>query len=1052
MKVQEIRTTDILNIEIPWVQNYRKGNRGGIDYSTWEDVTLKDCLFGVKMQSFKEANEYFRENFSKEKDREAYSKWKLSNSYMFYPGIICNKHSVAKDNVKALTGVMSIDIDVPDNPKLFQEPELLDICKRHVQELLPYVFARTKSIGHGLVYYAYVSIPGNNYDEWEKNYKKIYEYVKNDFKKYNFVVDENCSNPNRARFLAYDNSPWAKEYVTPLSLPDDFFKESEDLAQDDYDSHIQINKCTIDKFNIYEDMGYKMWYRVWRNMFFAFGYEKANKEFKAFCEALWKAKQLNESKGWSTAHDAKQMFKIAQGNDNKDSNFQWKLDVDLLRRIGYNIEENTQNDILTLNESIENGVNIIPEGKYLLDYKDKVLDFWDTHKQMLLVGSTGLGKTVLIKDISHQMKSITIVPYNDMLCVYSGEQGKVKPITQVLDSTNIKDYNPDESACVIWDQFWKIVERAKDAAIMVDECHVIGKSSNFRYSANSLYHKLKQLQDEDRKIMFITATPTFEKDMYLITNENTLLFDRQGYIRPIELCYNFIDEGVSNIVKVRKTLKKKNDNGEEVVKEIVRTVKQNKEGEWVDNKNNKYNEGEVIEVRKSIPGKANYRIIGDIISAWKSKRYDYILVWSDQYNQFISSYLRMRDIPKEYIHQIHKEESKYDLEIRDDMEKLKSTEKLEKGIYIFTQITENGFNFNNDKGKALIIIQDKLQNFAYDKIIQIIGRLRKLPYIYTKVYAEKEIHEKLSIEDKHVRAQIMANTGLELKNNSIYEKEDAKQQNEMRESYTNSHGTIENIKQDLEGYLNGGKYRVKLHDMSNDTILTKTNNKIKCKQEKIAWKILTNTPINKIKGLEENEIKEISEDEIMQKVYARRLKQEFDYLSSIYGKVNIVNFVNIIKEKAKSDKLYSTCLKEIERFVPWLDDEYRLSQNEYFKKVILDEQKFKISKQLFNYLYTDIKERNEWVEKYKNCISIEDVIKQEKESELEQLMEIKVIRSNAHSIKHKPHKQHKTKLLMLLEDGFIGDSKEMAQHIGKNLSTVTCWKQKGKIVEVKATL
>lgn len=57
-------------------------------------------------------------------------------------------------------------------------------------------------------------------------------------------------------------------------------------------------------------------------------------------------------------------------------------------------------------------------------------------------------------------------------------------------------------------------------------------------------------------------------------------------------------------------------------------------------------------------------------------------------------------------------------------------------------------------------------------------------------------------------------------------------------------------------------------------------------------------------------------------------------------------------------------------------------------------------------------------------------------------------RSRAHSIKHKPHKQHKTKKLMLLEDGFIGDSKEMAEHIGKNINTVTAWKRKGKIIEL----
>lgn len=638
-------------------------------------------------------------------------------------------------------------------------------------------------------------------------------------------------------------------------------------------------------------------------------------------------------------------------------------------------------------------LNIIPEGKFLNEYRYQVLDFWNEHRQMLLEGCTGLGKTVLIKWLSHKKKCIVIVPYNDMLCVYAGEQGEVNPIKQILSSANIKDFSNETSACVIWDQFYKIINQAKDYAIIVDECHVVGKSSNFRCSSNSLYYKLLQLKEENHEIMWVTATPTFEKELYNLTDADILSFDRNSVKRKVELCYNFQDE-----VKT-----KKND------QEIINTLH----------------------------GKAHYRILGDVISAWKSKKYDYILVWSDQYNQFISTYLRLKDIPKEAIHQIHKEESKYNLQIREDMEKLKETETLEKGIYIFTQITENGFNFNNTEGKALIIIQDKLKNFAYDKIVQIIGRLRKLPYIYTKVYAEKEIEEELTVQDKHTRALIMVETNLELKNNPIYEHEEATIHNEYRVNYNQEHGTPEMIKKDMEEYLNGDKYQVILHDMSEENRLGKSSNKFKREQENEAWEILIN---------------ENSEGNVMDKVYARHLKQEFDYLVGKYGKENIVNMVNILKKKAKSDKLYSTCLNEIEKYIPWLDDDYRTTQNEYFDKVFNQKiygERFKITPKLYKHMMSDIKDRNRWVEKYKNCISIEDVIKQEEESLLDDLMELKVIRSNAHSIKHKQHKQ---KLLMLLEDGFTGTREQMAEHIGKNPDTVTRWKQSGKIVEVKASL
>lgn len=964
--------TELINTTIPYVQNFP--GRGGIDYSTWEDVTLYDCLFGSKAQAFKEKNEYFRANFSKEKDKNAYSNWKVSNGRMFYPGIICKDHRVNRNSIAAPTGIMSIDVDKQDNPRLFADPELLDVTIRNIQAWVPYLFAMTKSIGEGYVFYAYVDVPGNEYDEWERNNKIIYEKVKQDFLKFGVVIDAVCGNLNRGRFISYDGNPWVNEGVEILSLDASEFSQSNTYNQqksdDDLDSHVAVTGYSIDGFTITKPMNYQDWWKVWKNMEYAFGHEAAQDEFWKFCQALEKAN--NSHPDWPHNHPAKHIFKNATA---KYECKKWKLDVGLLKSIGYKLDIKCENDKITLRDSVENNINIVPEGKWLNDYAQEILTFWNEHPTMMLVGNTGLGKTEMIKQISHTEKVVVVVPYNDMLTIYA--HGDVVPgISEIIDSGNVRDFEAGKSVCIIWDQLPKIINKLDGYSIIVDECHVVGKSI-FRHSSTNLSVILKDMIDMGKKVMFVTATPTFEQEVYGFGVNDIMMFDRQGYIRPVEVCYGFNDEYDG----------------------------------------------------KMMPGKASSRIKGDVLYNQKTGRFDYVLIWSDRYNKVLSDHFRLNHIDT---YQVNKNVSEHNEDVRKNIEELKSTQMLNKGVYTFTQLTENGFNFKNTEGKALVIIHVNKYDFSSAKIIQIIGRLRFIPYVYVKVYVEGEIEHELDAMDKYVRARMHEAYDMQTSNDPLYSDINVVDVEIRNAEYEKIHGTPEQLKEDMEKYLMGGRFNVRLNDMSEKKGFKRLNNNTKREDEKIAWG-------------------EIKQGITPTTVYGKMLYYTTIHLGEQYGKDEIIRWVDLLLGKAKSDKLVSTCLQELQDNLPWTDQQWSKNQQEIISKVLeskkhQDKEKgevLELSDRLIKHIWKDMKDHIRWAEKYKDCINIKEMVCVSEAvvaSEIEDLFEK---RSVAHSVKHK---EHKKKLLRVVSDGFVGDRQACAEHLEVNVKYITELKKKGLVV------
>lgn len=113
-----------------------------------------------------------------------------------------------------------IDIDEKENPYLANESMLLNTGYRLFN--LPYVYLVSRSCrGKGL----FVIIPVENID----NIRGYFNKIKEDFKKMNIIIDQQCCNINRLRFISYDeltiNGDWRKKGDDKIEVFDEVIEE-----------------------------------------------------------------------------------------------------------------------------------------------------------------------------------------------------------------------------------------------------------------------------------------------------------------------------------------------------------------------------------------------------------------------------------------------------------------------------------------------------------------------------------------------------------------------------------------------------------------------------------------------------------------------------------------------------------------------------------------------------------------------------------------------------------------------------------------------------------
>lgn len=754
-------------------------------------------------------------------------------------------------------------------------------------------------------------------------------------------------------------------------FPDLFKKYRDAPAPKENEVDVDIKNVSFSgKFTITHDFGAAARWRVASGLRRIYGDDIARRMFDIFCDELVKWREMNGITG-TPANVMKNNNWGGRGTNKLAS-----IDVILMHDIGVDIDSEIKSDAI----EVSNKNKVLQPEEYMADRIDEVLGFWDTNPLCMLVGVTGIGKTELIKLISHHRRTLVLVPYNDMLGIYKNSK-PIKGVSEVYSSDDIKEFVGKKSVCVIWDQLKKIFDYVKDNNfnIIVDESHLL-YASTWRDSATDVIGMLQELIKGGSKVMFISATPTLEHDMFGIPKDATLTYEKAGgKKRTIEVLY-----GMTNV---------------------------------------------------SGKGTADWRIKGDVRRSFKQGLYDCICVWTDEYNHRLSDHWRDLGLP---VIQIHKEKSKYDRKVAGDIKTLKEDELiLPNNIYVFTKLTENGFNFNTKNKKdekdtskdVLVIIQVKKGSFDYSKIVQIVGRFRDANFVYVKVYVEPEPDHELTIDEKHEKA-ILSTKYESINGDDHYTREDVVTNEKIYEKYSMEHGSVEGLIKDLEEYLGGGKFVIHTTDLSNSEAFMRINGEVKKREEQMVY---------------ENRIRK-GDLGMHGSFYGDKLVAKFRELVSLYGYQRVMLIVDklleVAKKKSGETKNVSTVIDEVMRYLPWVinDDQWVENRKNEVNAVCATLK----SKALIKNLHDDLSNALRWRDKYGRLEDWNSWINNMSVACDLDIIEMAEQYSKSHSVKHKEHK----KKMYRCQDGFEGTKDEISSHLKKSLSTVERYISKGLIIKM----
>lgn len=208
--------------------------------------------------------------------------------------------------------------------------------------------------------------------------------------------------------------------------------------------------------------------------------------------------------------------------------------------------ENKYPDLLILKWLKDN--NYIEESKkniinnWVSEYSSEIKKFIEKNNKCEIEAPTGSGKTTFINnELAFYFNAVVIVPFNvtnklydklfEINSNYNGELPKNKPMVMV------------------WDQAIKHWNEIKERQIIIDEAHTLFFDRNYRDAAVKLILKLK---DENVNVVFITATPAGEKDLFNLPtikyykkrNEINLQIKTTKNIEWAQ--YNYIKKAVDN--------------------------------------------------------------------------------------------------------------------------------------------------------------------------------------------------------------------------------------------------------------------------------------------------------------------------------------------------------------------------------------------------------------------------------------------------------------------------------------------------------------------------
>lgn len=152
---------------------------------------------------------------------------------------------------------------------------------------------------------------------------------------------------------------------------------------------------------------------------------------------------------------------------------------------------------------------LIDDGKYMSDYMNTIVGFIEHHHRSAIVAPTGTGKTSLIngnkkvKGLAARLNAVTVVPFNATNKLYDN-------LYEVSTDTG-NEYDDSKNIVLVVDQALRHFKQIKDKTIIIDEAHVLFSDRTYREVMEKF---IDRLNEENCKVVLITATPTGEVDMF----------------------------------------------------------------------------------------------------------------------------------------------------------------------------------------------------------------------------------------------------------------------------------------------------------------------------------------------------------------------------------------------------------------------------------------------------------------------------------------------------------------------------------------------------------
>lgn len=160
-----------------------------------DTITLQDAL--TKAASIQDKQAELRTLT----DKAEMQKYKRNNFPAIAPSVVFNADGTTKDNVKQINPIICIDVDGQDNGYMPTNK-----MKQIVSKIDSVFYSQESASGKGI--FCLIQVSDTN------KFKEHFNALSEEFKAKGLIIDAQCSDLNRKRFVAYDPNPYINRNAT----------------------------------------------------------------------------------------------------------------------------------------------------------------------------------------------------------------------------------------------------------------------------------------------------------------------------------------------------------------------------------------------------------------------------------------------------------------------------------------------------------------------------------------------------------------------------------------------------------------------------------------------------------------------------------------------------------------------------------------------------------------------------------------------------------------------------------------------------------------------